>query len=234
MQVESLTSDARKHVDNVPLPFQIAVDGTINDEQLSIRGTGCVRALGIYEAVLNLSTVPPDFHPSAVATFIVSICCARAAAMRNGALNIGAMGAEGYETTRTLTFGGDEESKIVVEGDVSSADEGVTFKGSIDGEARLPAGLAGNSVYVKKLEPQNGGATVHGIGEGSLFLQDGGNIPVGIESFHRLRPDPVPNPLTGPQLRTVHESGILNGRTYTTRVHAMLDDADVVNRVMRM
>ncbi len=213
-------------------PFSIFVEGTLNGTSLTVTGNGGIPRRGVYEAVLNFSVLPPAFHPSAISTYLVSICCYANGEMRNGGLNILAMGAKGYSTRRVLKFGKNEQ--IVIEGDVSLEDIGFTFKGSISGEVKLPQDLAGNSIYIKRIDPSDGGIKLIGTGEGSLFRSKGPEVPVRIETVHTLRPKPLPNPLTSTQFRIVTESGDLIGRTYRTRVHSILDGANTMAKVLKM
>jgi hypothetical protein len=211
--------------DEGPRPFFIRVHGTLNDSPIEIEGTGVVHRQGLYDATLNFSRIPEHFHPSAVATYIVSICCNQVAAMRNDGLNIQAMGAEGYETKRVLTFQPDL-GQVTIQGNVSDTERGTVFEGTIEGQANLPDDLTGSSVYVKRIEPHEDGARLLSIGEGSLFRDRHQEVTVKIESEHRLRPTPLANPLTQIQYRMVSEAGHLIGRTYHTRVHAIVDTKD--------
>lgn len=173
-----------------PISARILVKGTLNDTPVVIEGTATVPCLGLYEADLTFSTIPPNFHPGAISTYIVSICCFAYASMRNGGLSISAMGGKGYTTRRILKFGEDE---IIIEGDVSLEDTGVLFRGSISGTANLPENLTGNSIYMKKMEPVRNGE-IKGIGQGSLFMSDGNEIQVRMETRHQIRPTDLPNP----------------------------------------
>lgn len=213
-------------------PFSIFVEGTLNGIPLTVTGNGVIPRRGVYEAVLNFSVLPPAFHPSAISAYVVSICCYNIAEMRNGGLNISAMGAKGYSTRRVLKFGKSEQ--IVIEGDVSLEDIGFTFKGKISGEAKLPQDLAGNSMYIKRIDPSDGGIKLIGTGEGSLFRSNGPEVPVRIETVHTLRPKPLPNPLTFTQFRIVTESGDLIGRTYRTRIHSVVDGVNTMAKVLKM
>lgn len=213
------------------IPFSIFVEGTLNDTPLVITGNGVIPRRGVYEALLNFSAIPPNFHPSAISTYVVSICCYGNAEMRNGALNILTMGAKGYSTRRILTFGSD---KIVIEGDVSLEDSGFAFKGTISGKAKLPQDLSGTSIYIKKIDPSDRGTKLTGIGEGSLFRSKGREVTVQIETVHVLRPTSLVNPLHSTQFRIVTESGELIGQTYRTTVHSVLDGANTMAKVLAM
>lgn len=211
------------------VPFKIAIKGTVNNTPLTIEGSGVVPCQGVYEGVLNFSTIPQHFHPSAIATYVMSICCYMHASMRNGGLNINAMGGKGYSTHRVLRFGND---KIVIKGTVMPDANGVTFKGTINGKAKLPSDLSGNSIYIKRIDSTNKGLTLIGKGEGSLFRTNGGEVKVGIETVHNITNKALRNPLKSTQFRIVTESGILNGRSYSARVHSVLDGANTMQKVL--
>lgn len=205
-------------------PFQLTIQGEINNCGLQILGCGVVERHGIYRATLNFSDMPDGLHPSAISTFLISICCNLVSAMRNSGLNIEAMGATGYQTQRILTFG--EHGEIVINGDVEGKDSITTFDASISGEADLPNDLNGTSIYTKRIEPRDDGARLVCVGNGALFRHGAAAIEVGVESEHRLRPLPVANPLTFLQFRTSSECGRLVGRTYETTVQAVVDSND--------
>jgi hypothetical protein len=213
-----------------PIPFEITVDGAINGTNVFIRGVGNIPQRGVYRAVLNFSELPAGFHPSAIATYVVSICCGYEGAMRNGGLNFRAMGATGYTTRRVLSF--EHSGQIVIEGDVSLGSHEASFKASIHGEARLPDDLAGNSIYIKRIEPL-APTRLLGIGSGSLFANCSTCAPVTIETLHELRPTTLPNPLRQTQFRVVTESGVLTGQSYSTQVHSIMDGANSMNAAIQ-
>ncbi len=112
-QGESIMPGALSNESLDPRPFSISLSGTVNDVPVTIEGNGVIRSYGVYEGVLNFDALPPDFHPTAISPFVVSICCHAYAGMRNGGLNIMAMGATGYSTRRVLTFNNDEKMKTI-------------------------------------------------------------------------------------------------------------------------
>lgn len=221
-----MTAQQYRYFSGEPNPFTISLRGTLNGEDVAVEGAGAVARLGLYEATLNFTTIPAGFHPSAIATFTVSICCNFQTAMNHDALNIQAMGATGYETKRVLTFG--DLGEVTIEGDVDVSSGGTRFEGEITGSAELPEDLASSSIYTKRIEPHDEGATLLCCGNGALFRQSAPPVPVVVESQHRLRPGPPPNPLRANQYRISTETGTLLGRTYRTTVHAVVDDQDPI------
>jgi hypothetical protein len=205
-------------------PFTVNLKGNVNDSDISIQGTGIVKKIGHYEALLNFSHLPKGFHPAAISTYTISICCYGAAAMRNGGLNIVSMGANGYKTVRKLFF--ENGGLITISGDVTIDRNNFTFAGSIEGQADLPDDLAGNSIYIKRIVPVKE-HELHGVGEGSLFRQNGREIKVKIDTTHLLKyhGERLSNPLKNEQFRIVSESGTLLNRTYKTNAYSILDGA---------
>jgi hypothetical protein len=217
------------------LPFHLLVKGKINGTPLTIIGNGSVPETGVYKGELKFSALPKNFHPCAVATYIISICCYRHAAMRNGGLNILSMGATGYFTRRELTFGGKKDERIVIEGNLSGDPrKGLNFTATINGQAKLPADLAGNSIYIKRIDPEEGGRKLVGRGEGSLFRKGGLEFPVKIKTVHNLKGPSLKRPLLKTQFRIVTESGELIGKTYKTIVHSILDGENTMARLAKM
>ncbi len=214
-----------------PAPFQILLKGQLNNTPLTIEGSGVVSRLGVYEAVLNFSAMPPHFHPCAVAAYTLSICCYSAAAMRNNGLNIRSMGAKDYATRRTLTF---KNGRIVIDGNLVWKGGGFVFSGSINGKVKLPPDLAGNSCYMKKIDPTKEGTRLIGTGEGSLFRTNGREVPLRINTIHNLRPKRLSNPLKITQFRIVTESGELIGLTYRSVVHSVLDGNNTMSKTLEM
>ena len=213
-----------------PKPFRIALSGKVNGDQISVHGVGTIPRLGQYDAMLNFSSLPQDFHPSAIATYTVSICCVYNAAMRNRALNIAAMGAEGYSTRRVLPFG---KEQILIEGDIHPLGGGFEFEGKISGEAKLPRDLAQNSIYIKRISPESGNRLI-GVGEGSLFRINGREFPVRIDTVHTLRPKELANRLKKPEIHIVTESKQLIGLTYKTQIHSVVDGQNTMSKMLSM
>jgi len=212
------------------VPFKIELAGKVNGEQMVINGMGVVPQLGTYVAMLNFNIIPPGFHPAAIGTYSVSICCYAFAAMRNGGLNISAMGASGYSSKRVLKIGKDT---IIIEGEVNLDPKGTTFLGKISGTANLPKGISGNSTYLKRITPVAPNKLI-GVGEGSLFVDGGGEVPVGIETIHTLKPGSLPKFLKQPQFRIVSESGVVIGTSYKTKVYSILDGSNTMERVSNL
>lgn len=203
--------------------FEIGLTGTVNNQKIEIKGKGEIIQRGLYKAELEFNTLPQGFHPAAIATYTVSICCYAHAATCNGALNIYDMGADGYHTTRILKFA--DAGKIIIDGDVKNIDKkNATFKGSIQGNVSLPNDLSCHAMYVKKIEPHKNGIELLGAGTGTLFRN--GNertLITNIQTLHRLTPEKINKPLQYPEYRMVFESGELKGNIYKTVVHSILD-----------
>ncbi len=214
-------------------PFIVDLKGNVNNSDMLIQGTGVVKKIGHYEALLNFSHLPKGFHPAAISTYTISICCYAAAAMRNGGLNIVSMGATGYNTVRKLDF--ENGGQITISGEVSIDHNNFTFSGSIEGQAELPDDLAGNSIYIKRIIPVKE-HMLHGVGEGTLFRQNGRGVKVTIDTTHTLKfqGERLPNPLKGEQFRIVSESGTLTNRTYKTNAYSILDGANTMAAVLQM
>jgi hypothetical protein len=214
-----------------PLSFNIMVKGNVNNTPLVIEGNGVVSKIGVYEATLNFNALPPNFHPSAIATYLLSICCYYVGAMRNRGINISSMGANSYSTKRILTF---KNGKITIKGNIDKKDESVKFTGSINGKVKLPNDLAGNSIYIKRIDPKERGIKLIGIGEGSLFRINGQEIPMKIHTIHNLKTKRLRNPLRNTQFRIVTENGELIGKTYRAIVCSILDGNNTMGNVLEM
>jgi hypothetical protein len=214
-----------------PIPFSIDVSGTVNDESVDITGAGVVPVTGVYEATLNFSRIPQGFHPSAISIAHVSICCATKAASRNGAKNIAEMGASGYDTDRTVSLPGEYDGEVDIWGEVSSDGSSFGFEGEIDGEMALPDDVGGNSMYFQRFVPFEDGTVLTGTAMGSLFRSTGEEVKLRLDEEHSLQGD-LSDPLTEPEFRVVTESGHLEGRTYRTVVHSIVDDENAMAKLV--
>lgn len=214
-----------------PLSFNIMVKGNINNTPIIIEGNGVVSRIGVYQATLNFNTIPKNFHPSAIATYLLSICCYYVGAMRNRGLNISSMGAKSYSTKRVLSF---KTGKITINGKIEEKNEIVKFTGSINGKVKLPNDLAGNSMYIKRIDSKERGAKLIGKGEGSLFRINGQEVPMKIHTIHTLSPKRLKNPLRKTQFRIVTENGELIGKTYKATVCSILDGSNTMANVLEM
>lgn len=200
-------------------PLYVHLDGTINDEFVTVEGVGCVRKPGVYEATFNFDLMPEPFHPTLGSILVLK--CVAAAATRNGANNIIETGADGYDTRRSLTLGGESDGYLETQGDVS-LESGLRFEGNISGELRPPDDLAGTSMFVQRLEPSDDGRRISGPAVGSTFRIGGGEVPFELEEDTELEGE-LADPMTGRETRIVTENGTLHGRTYRTVVHSILD-----------
>ncbi|MDO3401920.1 hypothetical protein QWI29_17910 [Mycolicibacterium neoaurum] len=202
-----------------PWPINVKSGGTINGTSFRIHGAGVIRTYGVYDAILNFDTMPAHFHPSSIGAFVVSNSCGAGASMRNGGINMSAMGVEEYEVHRVLTLGGGE---LHLQGQARYTPEALELDIEIEGEAEIPDDVICHSVYSKKVFA-DGPGTLVGTGEGSLFRADGSDIPVGINTNYKISPNPLPNPLTNAEYRTATESGVLFGTSYHLRIHSIFD-----------
>lgn len=200
-------------------PLYVHLDGTINDEFVTVEGVGCVRTRGVYEATFNFDPMPESFHPTLGSVLVLK--CVAAAATRNGANNIIETGADGYDTRRVLTLGGESDGHLEAQGDVS-LDSGLRFEGNISGELRPPDDLAGTSMFVQRLESSDDGCRISGSAIGSTFRIGGEDVPFELEEETELEGD-LTDPMTERETRIVTENGTLHGRTYRTVVHSILD-----------
>jgi len=205
-------------------PLYVNLGGTINDETVTVEGVGCVRNPGVYEATVNFNPLPESFHPTLGSILVYK--CVAAAATRNGATNIIGTGANGYDTRRVLTLGGESEGHLEAQGEVS-LERGLRFEGDISGELRAPDDLAGTSMFVQRLDPGDGGRQISGPAVGSTFRVGGEEVPFELEEETELAGE-LTDPITEPQTRIVTESGMLHGRTYRTEVHSILDGGGVL------
>lgn len=207
-----------------PLPLDVQLEGRVNDEHVTVEGVGCVTKAGVYEATFNFTAIPESFHPTVGSILVLK--CVAAAATRRGAKNILATGADGYETQRVLTLGGAAEGTLEAVGEVSLED-GLHFGGEIRGELRLPGDLAGNTMFVQRIEPDDDGRQFSGGAVGSTFRSSGGEVPFELEEETELAGE-ITDPLTEPATRIVTENGTLCGRTYRTRVHSILSGGSLL------
>lgn len=214
-----------------PAPFEIDVSGTINDERVEVTGTGVVPDVGVYNASLNFSNIPQGFHPSVVAIAKVSICCYNAAAMRNDGLNVAEMGTTGYSVERTVSLPDEQSGEIDIEGEVFYDGSGFGFKGEVEGEVEMPDGVGGNSMYFQRIVPSENGNVLSGTASGSIFNRNGKEVRLRLDEQHELMESPS-NPLTDPEFRVVTESGTLEGRTYRTVVHSIVDSENTMQKLV--
>ena len=205
-----------------PWPINIRAQGSLNGTTFEVNGAGVIRTLGAYEAILNFSAMPPNFHPSALGTFVVSNCCGAGASTRNGGKNMSSMGVEEYEVHRRLEVAG---GQIDMRGRAFYKAEALTLDIDIEGDAQLPDDLIGHSVYMKRVY-QDGPSTLLGVGNGSLFRSDGTDVPVEINTRYDVQPSPLANPLDGEEYRIATEDGKLSGLSYHLRIHSIFDGAN--------
>jgi hypothetical protein len=203
-------------------PLYVHLDGTINDEFVTVEGVGCVPNPGVYEATFNFDLIPESFHPTLGSILVLK--CVAAAATRNGAKNIIETGADGYDTRRVLTLGGENDGYLEAEGDVC-LERGLRFEGNISGDLRPPDDLAGTSMFIQRLGPGNDGRRISGPAVGSTFRIGGGEVPFELEEETELEGE-LTDPMTERETRIVTESGTLHGRTYRTVVHSILDGGE--------
>lgn len=215
-----------------PLSFFLHVDGDLNNQKIEINGLGYVAKPGEYRGALNFNKSIPDFHPSAVVTFLMSICCYAEPQGQNGAYGIRRMGGVGYDTKRTIEFEKDE--KIEITGSVKLIDNQMTFTGYLQGQFTQGKDLSGNSIYIKKITPNEDGHILKGVGEGSLFRNHGNELKAKITTEHVITPNKLENPINFNMFRIVSESGYLIGNTYSTQVHSILDKQNTMSKVWEM
>lgn len=211
-----------------PWAINIRAQGLINGTELTANGTGVIRKPGVYQAGLNFTAIPKAFHPSAIGTFVISVCCEAQASSRNGSSNLVSMGVENYTCRRIITIG---DEQLLMSGEALYKEEVLDLSVSVSGDINLPDDLCGHSAYVAYREPAGGGSTIRSVGEGSLFRASGEEIPVRVDSEYSLEPDPLPNPLRGRDYRIVTEDGELIGLTYMCKIHSISDGANTLRSV---
>lgn len=208
-----------------PWPINIKARGIINGTRFNVNGAGVIRTFGVYEAILNFDKIPPHFHPSAIGTFIVSDCCGAGASMRNGGLNMSTMGVEEYDIHRKLDVAGGE---INLRGKAFYTPEALVLDIDIDGDANLPDDLISHSIYIKRVY-HDGPGIILGVGNGSLFRQDGSEVPVDINTRYLVQPNPLPNPMKDCEYRIATEDGLLFGLSYHLRIHSIFDGGNTMS-----
>lgn len=209
---------------NITFPWNIdiSVKGNINGAPFTVKGAGVIRTYGVYDAILNFDRMPPHFHPSAIASFSVSNCCGAGASMRNGGLNMSAMGVEEYEVHRRLRLLGGE---INFKGQARYTPDALVLDIAVDGDAQLPDDLIAHSTYFKRVY-QTSPDVILGVGEGSLYRADGSDLPIQIDTRYKVKPAPLPNPMKVVEYRVATEDGVLFGRSYSLRIHSVFDGAN--------
>jgi hypothetical protein len=211
----------------LPWPINIQGSGNVNGEKFSLTGTGVIVSFGVYKASLNFSSIPDGFHPSAIATFVVSTCCDAGASARNGGRNMRLRGATSYESHRELSF---SEGKLILNGKAIYSDQALSLIVELTGQVNLPEDLIGHSVYVLSVRPQND-RSLKAIGSGSLFRRSGEEIKVQIEARQTITPNPLPDPILNNEFRIATESGELHGNSYSLTLHSVFDTANSMAHV---
>jgi hypothetical protein len=197
-----------------------------NSDTLDFQGAGVIRCPGVYDAIINFSSIPKGFHPAAIGTFIVTTCCGYGASTRHGAKNFSDIGAIQYNVERDLMIKDGTEAEIHMIGIAKFNDNALDLDINFVGKKlSLPENLAGHSVYFKIIKPIGDGQ-LRGRGEGSLFRTDGTDIPVKIRSSYHIEYGESPKPIKEKQYRVATEDGVLNGTSYTLRVHSIFDGVD--------
>ncbi|WP_247730460.1 hypothetical protein [Halovivax limisalsi] len=207
-----------------PWPINLQLTGEVNGVDVTVRGEGRIRTEGVYEVTLNFDRIPSGLHPSIVATYGVSCCCSAQASTRNGAKNMIDMGATEYVATRVLSMGDDE---LTIEGNSLAREECLELDLEIGGTVDLPEDMPGHSAYYVRLEP-DGEDRLVGSGAATLYRESGEPLTAGVDSTYDLHPADVPNPVSEPQYRVVTEDGELDGNTYNTRIHSLLEGEDPI------
>ena len=211
-----------------PWPITVKAQGVINGEELRVSGAGVVRTLGVYDAILNFDRIPSNFHPSAIASAVVSNCCGAGASARNGGKNMTSMGVQRYAVHRILGF---ENGNVTMRGRALYSAEALILDIDVEGTVEMPDDLIGHSIYQKKVSPSECQTKVFGVGEGSVFRSNGGELPFTINTVYEIEPSPLPNPLTQDEFRIATEDGVLNGRSYALRIHSIFDGLNTMNKV---
>lgn len=220
--------DEESEYDPRKTPFAIDADvtGEINGTSVDVKGVGTITQPGVYEATLNFSEIPDGFHPSVFAAQMLSISCSRISVTR-GTPNMEERGVDSYESTRTITGDGID---LTVSGKAVYEDECLDMDLEVSGECDLPDDMAGTTSYFVRWEPTDDG--IVGVGEVSLFREGNNRIPTRMDSeYHSIQPDPLPVPLEESQYRIVTEAGDLDGTTYESTVHSMLDTGEVFDEI---
>ncbi|MCX2829737.1 hypothetical protein RGU76_28910 [Bacillus pseudomycoides] len=218
---------------NCPWAINAKAEGEINGVNFKMNASGYIRTNGVYEANLNFDKLPPKFHPSAISSFIVSICCGAGASMRNNGVNMSTMGIKSYTVNRKLRLLG---STIIIEGTAELTLEALVLNVKVKGNVELPDDLSGHSIYLKRIEPIDGKSKIIGVGEGSLFRTNGEEISVQIDTEYTNISPPLSNlkrAITKPEFRIATEDGELYGLTYRTRIHSIFDGINSMESVQK-
>lgn len=222
LQAEEHEYEPRK----TPFAIDASVSGTVNGTEIDVDGIGTITQPGVYRAELEFSEIPDGFHPSIFAAQMLSISCSRISFTRNTP-NMEERGVEKYESTRTITGEGID---LTVSGEAHYRDDSLDMDLTVSGECDLPADVVGTTSYFVKWEPTDDG--IIGTGEVSLAREGNKRIPTKMDSkYHSIEPDPLPVPFEGPQYRIVTEAGDLEGRTYESEVHSLLDTGTVFEEI---
>jgi hypothetical protein len=213
----------------LPFPFKLHVGCDINGRSFSADAVGAVGPVGVYTAKLTFSELPPAFHPVVISGFTLSICCYYTGGMRNGALNLHELGAEGYDTERVLRF--ENAGEVRITGNVRSKnDTGLSFDGHVEGEVNIPSDIIGFAQYYAFYRSA-GPNKINGWGEGTCFRESGTGIKVDMTEKYTLTNMVT---LPWPLYRVVNEHGKLDGLTYTVQLHSILDRQDTLSRLTTM
>jgi hypothetical protein len=203
------------------LPFVLKVASEVNGEQFTITGRGVVDPIGVYTARLRFSRLPRNFHPILVTSYTVSICCIAEAAQRNGGLNFRSLLGRSalYEAIRQIVVG--DGIGLEIGGTVEEKAGVIRFAGTLRGRSRVPADILPMAFYRERLTSDAAGAVV-GKGEGSLFRARGKDLRVGMRTSYVFKKKAV---MPFEQVRTVTDSGSLDGLDYRVVLHSIVERA---------
>lgn len=210
-------------ISRCPWPVRISGTGDVNGETFEVDATGNIPTLGVYRAAFEFSEIPAGLHPSPVALLGLSTSCFAQASTRHGAKNLSARGVEQYDSTRVLSL---DRGELAVDATSKYLPDRLEIDLHVTGEIDLPDDLAGHSSYFVRVEPSDDGRLV-GVGETDLHRDGGTTVESRLDSEYRgFQPAPIPDSLDGSTLRVVTEHGDLEGTTYSTQVHSLLDGGD--------
>lgn len=201
------------------VPFTIDLTGNVNGVIFTVEVIGMVDPIGTYTATLTFSEIPPNFHPVVMTAYVCSICCYLYAAEANGGINLHSLGVTSYHSIREVTFPNDETLTI----DVTVEEESiVSCTGTIYGTVSVPTDLTGMAFYRELVEP-TGPGEAKTEGEGSIFRHGGEDIQVNIETSYSFDRNVL---VPFPQLRTVTDTGYLDGLIYNVQIHSIIEKAE--------
>src|SRR5262245_34961410 len=230
-----MTTPVRLHpTQEITLPWAIRTSAMciINGTRFAIEGTGRIPTHGVYDADLDFEKIPSQFHPSALASFLISACCGAGASMRNGGVNMSTMGAEEYAVRRRLRFS--TGGKIDMSGTARFTPAALVLDVEVNGDVRLPDDVSPHCMYIKRVEPVPGTDHLIGVGEGSLFRRDGAEISLLVDTKYTLispKASELARPLAGPEFRILSEDGELDGTRYHSRIHSIFDGINSMQNV---